>query len=171
VLEIDNRRWAGTRFVLRAGKALRQKHKGVVVRFRPGAPLRVAGGTSEPAANELHIGLDGPTDIVLCLNGGSPQSNRVSVPLTLSGEAPGADLPPYGHVLLDILSGGCALSVRGDEAEEAWRIVTPVLEAWSAGRVPLEEYAAGSDGPSETRRSSGELARRNTADADVRAEQ
>jgi glucose-6-phosphate 1-dehydrogenase len=50
-------------------------------------------------------------------------------------------------VLRDVLSGGTALAVRGDEAEEAWRIVTPVLDDWAAGRVPLEEYAAGSDGP------------------------
>ncbi len=43
--------------------------------------------------------------------------------------------------------GGSALSVRGDEAEWAWRVVNPVLEDWRAGRVPLEEYPAGSDGP------------------------
>ena len=33
-----------------------------------------------------------------------------------------------------------------DEAEEAWRIVAPVLEAWEAGLVPLEEYPAGATG-------------------------
>jgi glucose-6-phosphate 1-dehydrogenase len=36
--------------------------------------------------------------------------------------------------------------VRGDEAEEAWRIVMPVIEAWDAGAVPLEEYPAGAVG-------------------------
>ena len=35
----------------------------------------------------------------------------------------------------------------GDEAEEAWRIVMPVLQAWGEGRVRLEEYPAGSTGP------------------------
>jgi glucose-6-phosphate 1-dehydrogenase len=147
VLEIDNRRWAGTRFVLRAGKALRQKQKGVVVRFRPSATTLIPIDGTRAAPNELRVGLDGPLDIVLQLTGGSPQSKLAAVPVALSGEPPAPDLPPYGHVLLDVLSGGCALSVRGDEAEEAWRIVTPVLEAWAAGRVPLEEYAAGSDGP------------------------
>ena len=33
------------------------------------------------------------------------------------------------------------------EAEEAWRVLTPVLSAWSEDLVPLEEYPAGSDGP------------------------
>jgi glucose-6-phosphate 1-dehydrogenase len=50
-------------------------------------------------------------------------------------------------LLLDVLDGNAALSIRGDEAEEAWRVLTPVLSAWSKDLVPLEEYPAGSDGP------------------------
>ena len=41
------------------------------------------------------------------------------------------------------------VSVRGDTAEECWRIVAPVLSAWGDGEVPLEDYPAGSDGPSD----------------------
>jgi glucose-6-phosphate 1-dehydrogenase len=67
--------------------------------------------------------------------------------MTLTGAAPASDVPPYGHVLLDLLDGGSTLSVRGDEAEAAWRVVEPVLRAWRDGLVPLEEYPAGSDGP------------------------
>ena len=39
------------------------------------------------------------------------------------------------------------LSVRGDVAEECWRIVDPVLAAWQADEVPMEEYPVGSAGP------------------------
>ena len=35
------------------------------------------------------------------------------------------------------------LFIRGDEAEEAWRIIDPVMAAWAAGDVPMQEYAAG----------------------------
>jgi glucose-6-phosphate 1-dehydrogenase len=52
---------------------------------------------------------------------------------------PPALLPAFAQVLLDVLSGGSKLSVRADEAEQAWRVVTPILEAWRANRVPLEE--------------------------------
>ncbi len=69
------------------------------------------------------------------------------MPLTLSAQPPTAELPAYSRVLLDVLEGGSTLSIRGDEAEQAWRVLTPVLEAWAAGRVSLEEYAAGSSGP------------------------
>jgi glucose-6-phosphate 1-dehydrogenase len=41
------------------------------------------------------------------------------------------------------------LSIRGDEAELAWRIVTPFTHAWTDGRVPLQGYPAGSTGPAQ----------------------
>jgi glucose-6-phosphate 1-dehydrogenase len=39
------------------------------------------------------------------------------------------------------------LFIRGDEAEEAWRIIDPVMKAWSAGDVPMQEYPAGQAPP------------------------
>jgi glucose-6-phosphate 1-dehydrogenase len=33
-------------------------------------------------------------------------------------------------------------------AEQCWRIVQPVLDSSAAGEVPLDEYPAGSQGPS-----------------------
>jgi glucose-6-phosphate 1-dehydrogenase len=134
-LELEAERWGGTSFVLRGGKALSRRHKGVVLRFR---------SSDGKAASELWIGIDGPSDIVLRLTGdafGRP------APVELRGEPPAADLPAYARVLLDVISGGSTLSVRADEAEWAWHVVTPVLEAWRANHVPLEEYPAGSDGP------------------------
>jgi glucose-6-phosphate 1-dehydrogenase len=135
VLELDTARWRGTPFVLRAGKALGARRKEAVVRFRATGPDRAPG--------HLRIGIDGPRDVALQLRGVSP--------MTLTGRPPTSDVPPYGHVLLDLLEGGSSLSVRGDEAEEAWRVVEPVLAAWRDGRVPLEEYPAGSDGPGSSR--------------------
>jgi glucose-6-phosphate 1-dehydrogenase len=134
-LELEGERWRGTPFVLRAGKALRRRRKGVVARFR---------SSQGTAANELWIGIDGPSDIVLGLTG---DAFRGPASVELRGDPPASDLPAYARVLLDVLTGGSMLSVHGDEAEWAWRVVSPVLEAWRANRVPLEEYAAGSDGP------------------------
>src|SRR6185503_3463557 len=144
-VQVDNARWAGTRFVLRAGKALRRRRKGVLVQFHPMPRSPFAGG--EAAANELWIGIDGPEDLRLDLTGSTPAPSPEPAPLELAAPAPRSDLPPYARVLLDVLHGDGALSVRGDEAEEAWRIVDPVLRAWADDHVPLEEYPAGSDGP------------------------
>jgi glucose-6-phosphate 1-dehydrogenase len=134
-LGVESERWRGTQFVLRAGKALARRRKGVVIRFRPG---------DDNAANELWIGIDGPNNIVMRLSG---EGAERPLPLLLRGEPPAPQLPAYARVLLDVLSGGSTLSVRGDEAEESWRVVMPVIEGWREDRVPLEEYPAGSKGP------------------------
>lgn len=136
VLELESERWHGTPFVLRAGKALGRRRKMVVLHF--------AGGAAGRPGSELRIGIDGPEEITLHLNGGARGS---FTPLALTGRPPAGDVPAYARVLLDILSGGSSLSVRGDEAEQAWRVVAPVLGGWSEDVVPLEEYSAGSDGP------------------------
>ena len=54
---------------------------------------------------------------------------------------------PQGAVEQFCTGSDLMLSVRDDVITELWRIVTPVIEAWRAGRVPMDEYAAGSAGP------------------------
>ncbi len=147
-LELDSWRWSGTRFRLRTAKGMGEERKEVVVRFRP-VPYRPFGHEGTPPPNELRIGLevDDPGDLILRLNGRAAGAAGDLVPLALSTEIPAPELTEYSRVLVDLLGGDSRLAIRGDEAEELWRIVTPVLEAWEAGEVPLEEYPAGSGGP------------------------
>jgi glucose-6-phosphate 1-dehydrogenase len=49
-----------------------------------------------------------------------------------------------------MLRGNPTLFIRGDEAEEAWRIIDPVVHAWSAGQVDLQEYRAGTSPPARS---------------------
>jgi glucose-6-phosphate 1-dehydrogenase len=145
VLEVDNPRWPGTRFRLRTGKALGRERKEVVVHFRPVAhhPFEQPGG---PAPNLLRFGLE-PERLSLELSGTGPGVTPSLVPLELSAEVEPPELPAYGRILLDVLRGDATLSIRADEAEESWRIVTPVLDGWSRNLAPLEEYERGSNGP------------------------
>lgn len=150
VLKIDNERWRGTRFVLRTGKALADRHKEVVIHFRPGTnPLFQTHDhmefTAEP--NVLRIGIDGPLNISLQLNSSSGEDPDKRAPITLASPPVTSDLLPYAWVLIDIFRGWSGRSVGADETEAAWRIVMPVLEGWAAGLVPMEEYPAGSTGP------------------------
>jgi len=146
-LDIDNARWRGTRFVLRAGKALERTRKEAVIHFRAPGQVSLHGGSAEVGASTLRIGLDGPEDIALRLHGRAPDAPGQTLPVILTAPPLPSALPAYARVLLDLLSGGSMLSVRGDLAEESWRIVMPVLDAWSEGRVPLRQYPAGSRGP------------------------
>jgi glucose-6-phosphate 1-dehydrogenase len=147
VLELDNWRWSGTRFRLRTGKALARDRKEVVVRFRA-VPHRPFDGPQEPTPDVLRFGLE-PEGLSLELTGTGPGVKPSLVPLVLTAELQPPELPAYARILLDVLAGDATLSIRGDEAEESWRIVTPVLEGWSRDLAPLEEYDAGSDGPEQ----------------------
>jgi glucose-6-phosphate 1-dehydrogenase len=145
VLELDSWRWSGTSFRLRTAKAVGDDRKEVVVHFRP-VPHLPFDHRHGSAPNRLHFGLE-PEGLTLELTGTGPGVELSLVPLSLSAEMETPELPAYGRILLDVLSGNSALSIRADEAEEAWRVLTPVLDGWARGLAPLEEYAAGSDGP------------------------
>lgn len=147
VLELDSWRWSGTRFRLRTGKALGADRMEIVVRFRP-VPRTPFGGGPASVPNRLRFGLE-PEGLTLELTGTGPGVPPGLVPLTLRAEMAPPELPAYGRILLNVLEGDSRLSIRADEAEEAWRVVTPILDGWSRDLVPLEEYDAGSAGPAE----------------------
>lgn len=144
-VEIANARWAGVPFILRSGKSLGGARKRAIVQWKE--PAHVPGGFGgrdtvdrfvidfKPDGFELHITTNGK---------GDPFTLEQTV---LRGELGGGSLLPYGEVLASILDGDPRLAVRGDAAEECWRIIAPVLEAWRADAVPMEEYEAGSRGP------------------------
>ncbi|MGW1408310.1 glucose-6-phosphate dehydrogenase [Streptomyces sp. NPDC002403] len=163
-LELDSWRWAGTTFRLRSGKALEEDRKEVAVRFRP-VPHLPFGHSGEALPNVLRFALE-PEGLTLDLTALGAHAHEL-VPLSLTAETEPQGLPAYGRLLLDVLTGDPALSIRGDEAEEAWRVLEPVLSAWEKDLVPLEEYPAGSQGPPPRRRSGDGGQRRE----DVRGEQ
>lgn len=146
---IDNWRWAGVPFRLRSGKALGKRRREAVIQFKP-APHVPTGlhGIAEPA--QLRI-LMGPDRIILELNTNGPGHPMELDRTALAADLGAGRLPAYGEVLAGVLEGDPMLSVRGDTAEECWRIVTPVLRAWGDGAVPLDVYHAGSSGPSSWR--------------------
>ncbi|MEX1080368.1 MAG: glucose-6-phosphate dehydrogenase [Homoserinimonas sp.] len=146
-VEVENWRWAGVPIVLRSGKALSDLKKEVIVRFRD-VPHLPRGLSGREGPVELRISLS-PDEIALdiMMNGaGDPfMLDRATLAATFGA----GTLGPYGEVLHGILSADPTLSVRADAVEQCWRIVAPVLEAWSRDAVPLDHYSAGSTGPDE----------------------
>ena len=58
--------------------------------------------------------------------------------------------PPeaYERLLLDVMLGDPTLFTRTDEVENAWRFITPILDAWKLPDAPPpDSYVAGSWGP------------------------
>lgn len=142
---IATSRWAGVPFTLRSGKALGDRRSEIVITFKPVSHLP-AGFTGAAEQTVLRLTL-GPDRMALEVNINGPgdpfQLDRAS----LEAEFGEGELLAYAEVLQGILDADPTLSVRGDTAEQSWRIVQPVLDAWRAGAVPLEEYPAGTPGP------------------------
>lgn len=113
------------------------------MRFRS-VPHLPFGQDQDVRPNVLRFGLEPESLSVDLTATGSRPETLTQLSLTARMDTP--DLPAYGRLLLDVLRGDPALSIRGDEAEEAWRVVEPVLSAWERGLVPLEEYPAARTG-------------------------
>jgi glucose-6-phosphate 1-dehydrogenase len=162
VVAVDTWRWAGVPFRLRSGKALAGRRKEAVITFRQ--PPRVPEGlTGYDRPDRLRIGF-GPDRLALDVNINGPGDPFALDAVTLEAEFGPGELPAYGEVLRGVFDGDPTLSVRGDVAEECWRIVDPVLAAWRAGQVPLQEYPAGSAGPPDSLLPPPRLHRSDAAD-------
>ncbi|WP_306231582.1 glucose-6-phosphate dehydrogenase [Agrococcus beijingensis] len=144
-VEIATSRWAGVPFILRSGKSLEGVRKRAIVHWKQPAHVpRGLAGRDTPDRFVIDFKPDG-FELHLTTNGkGDPFTMEQTV---LRGELGGGALLPYGEVLGAILDADPRLAVRGDAAEECWRIVEPVLAAWRADAVPMQEYRAGSRGP------------------------
>ncbi|HEV7812026.1 MAG TPA: glucose-6-phosphate dehydrogenase [Leifsonia sp.] len=143
--EVDNWRWAGVPFTLRSGKALGQRRREIVITYRqaPHVPTGLR-GVEEPTKLRVMLA---PDTMALELNINGPGDPFQIDRAALTAEFGPGQLLAYGEVLAGILDGDSSLSVRGDTAVECWRIVGPIIDAWTANKVPLDEYPAGSSGP------------------------
>ncbi|HEU0257069.1 MAG TPA: glucose-6-phosphate dehydrogenase, partial [Microbacteriaceae bacterium] len=144
-LGIENWRWAGVPFTLRSGKALGEARHDITVTFRAAnhIPEGLLGG-EEPTRLCFRMG---PDSMSLDVNVNGPGDPYTLDRRSLQADFGAGALKAYGEVLAGIFDDDPTLSVRGDTAEECWRIVEPVLAAWRRGDVPLDGYAAGSAGP------------------------
>jgi glucose-6-phosphate 1-dehydrogenase len=147
IVEVDNWRWAGVPFRLRSGKALRERRKEVTVTFQP-LPHLPTGLRGQAIPERLRLEMS-PDRMALEMNVNGPDDPLVLDRIALDANLNPGRLPAYGEVLAGVLDGDPLISVRGDTAEDCWRIVDPVLQAWRDGEVLMDEYAAGSDGPSD----------------------
>jgi glucose-6-phosphate 1-dehydrogenase len=144
-LEIDNWRWAGVPFRLRSGKALAERRKEIVITFKP-PPHVPSGLRGDPEPARLRLAL-GPDRMAWEMNVNGPDDPFTLDRVTLDTDLSPGRLPAYGEVLAGVLDADPFLSVRGDTAEQCWRILEPVIEAWRSGDVPMDDYPAGSRGP------------------------
>ena len=152
-LFIDNWRWSGVPFYLRAGKNLPLRASEVRVQFRPTPNvLFAAQGHLDLHANALTLRLQPDEGIFLRFNGKVPGNSIETRPVRMHFDYDaefGAYTPEaYERLLLEAMAGDATLFIRRDEVETAWQIVDDIRAGW--GGTPLsnrEFYVAGTWGP------------------------
>ena len=142
-VEVNSPRWAGVPFTMRSGKALAADSAEIAIHFRP-LPRYLLDQWPGAEPNVLRLGLTEPyVRLATTLNG----PGRTAESRELQARSTPPRFTAYAHLMLDMLNSDPMLFIRGDEAEEAWRIVNPVMNAWTAGDVPMQEYPAGQAPP------------------------
>jgi len=143
--EVRTARWAGVPITLRSGKALGDPAREIVVRLKPVRHVPT-GLTGDAPGTVLRFSL-GPDVLGIELNVNGGDDPFVLHRATIEADLGLGSQRAYAEVLAGILDADPTLAVRGDAAEQCWRIIAPVREAWARGDVALDEYAAGSTGP------------------------
>jgi glucose-6-phosphate 1-dehydrogenase len=150
-LEMDNRRWAGVPFYLRAGKRLGRRVTEIAVVFHraPHSPFD-ATDTHELGENALVVRVQPDEGVTIRFGSKVPGTQMEIRDVTMDfayGESFTESSPEaYERLLLDVLLGETNLFPRHQEVEESWRILDPVEEHWDRHGRP-EQYTAGTWGP------------------------
>ena len=154
-LYLENWRWAGVPFYLRAGKRLPKRATEIAIQFRQ-PPLRLF-ESSEPdaiAPNLLVMRIQPDEGISLKFQAKRPGPAMHVRPVNMDfryatsfGEA-SADA--YSRLLLDCMLGDPTLFASDQSVEASWALVDPIERAWAAAPAPaFPNYASGSWGPAE----------------------
>jgi len=151
-LFVDNWRWAGVPFYIRAGKRLPKRITEIRIQFKRPPHLTFGrDAMKEVDPNAITLRIQPEEGISLKFGAKVPSAGLRIRSVTMDFqyvtsflvEAPEA----YERLLLDCMIGDPTLFTRADEVEAAWTLVDPIEGAWREGRPRLQTYAACSWGP------------------------
>jgi len=144
-LEIDNWRWSGVPFFIRAGKRLpvTQTEVRLVFSEPPRLGLGMWGNGRDP--DQLVVRLDPSTGVRIVLDARRANDRRPeSITLDMEFAEEGGEGPtPYEVLLRAAMAGQATRFTRQDGVEQTWRIMQPLLDA----PPEVQSYSPGSWGP------------------------
>ena len=155
-LEIENWRWAGVPFYIRAGKRLAKRVTEISIQFKQ-PPLMLfknsAGlGAEGIKPNIISMRIQPDEGIALRFGAKVPGPNMtinsVNMNFSYADVFGKSSANGYERLLLDAMLGDGTLFAHRDGVEATWALMTPILEAWKKDPVrDFPNYAAGSWGP------------------------
>jgi glucose-6-phosphate 1-dehydrogenase len=162
---IENWRWAGVPFYLRAGKRLAKRATEITIQFKQPPQLlfkNQSGPCRELEPNLITMRIQPDEGISLRFGAKVPSPNMEVCPVNMNfsyADAFGkSSANGYERLLLDAMLGDATLFAHRDGVEATWSLLTPILEHWAANKPrDFPNYAAGTWGP----KSSDELLARD----------
>lgn len=152
VLYLDNERWSGVPFIMKAAKAMEAQQTIVRLQFKKAPPNSLFGDQPQ---NELVIRIQ-PNETIYYkilaklpgLTQGARDVQQTVLDLDLKKRFELRRTPEaYEKLIHDVVQGESHNFVRRDELEEAWRIFDPWLTDLEEGHRIPERYTFGSRGP------------------------
>jgi glucose-6-phosphate 1-dehydrogenase len=147
-LAIENERWAGVPFLVRAGKSMAIDAVELRIDLKP--PAHTLFGAAAPTSEYFRFRLgprisEGAIGVRVKRSGEETVGEDVEL---LASHDQAGDILPYQRLLGDAMRGDATLFGREDAIEEQWRIVAPVLD----GKEAPFTYEPRSWGPQEADR-------------------
>jgi glucose-6-phosphate 1-dehydrogenase len=168
-LSVQNPRWAGVPFILKAGKALDERKAEMRIQFKDAPASEFLFATDPEKSenpiprNELVIRMQPHEAIYIKTNFKSP--GFASAPMQgelevnyesrffqndhedSTGKSKNVNPAAYTRLILDVIRGRQAAFVRADELLRSWEIFTPVLDKMEQENIRPHTYTTGSRGP------------------------
>ncbi len=151
-LYIDNWRWAGVPFYLRAGKRLPKRASEITICFKDVPNILFASGGKKNDSNLLVLRIQPDEGISLKMNCKVPGPASAIKPVKMAfqyGSYFGLTPPEaYERLICDCILGDGTLFARCDEVLASWKWFTPILEHWASNPPKsFPNYESGTWGP------------------------
>lgn len=149
---IDNWRWEGVPFYIRAGKRLPKRSAEITIFFK-NPPVNLFSSSQRDSSNILVIRIQPDEGIALRINCKLPGHYQQTQPVKMDflySSFFGLQPPEaYERLIPDAMLGDTTLFAREDEVLHSWKLFTPILEEWSNNSA-IPFYDAGTWGPEES---------------------
>merc|ERR1712061_716114 len=143
VLYINNSRWRGVPFLLKAGKALDERKAEIRIQFKDATGAEALFGGEALARNELVMRLQ-PTEgiymeAIVKTPGLQTKPQQAELNRSYKSRFRGAYNPDaYTRLVLEALRGNPGDFVRGDEITASWKLFDPLLKILECGQHPTK---------------------------------
>ena len=148
---IENWRWAGVPFYVRAGKRLPKRTTQITVTFKKVPHILFNEHAEDDTPNSIVFRIQPNEGTSIKFNSKVPGQAKIIQPVNMDFQYTtyfGKEIPEaYERLLYDAILGDSTLFARADESLTSWKLFTPLLDYWDSQKLTQEEiYVSGTWG-------------------------